>query len=98
GELEAFLSQRDEEMGRLKGRIGELEVLGGQMAERDAKLREWEAKFNRLVSEKDDEVGKLRWRVSELEASAGQRDAQFGELETRYRGALSSTEQKLAQL
>lgn len=55
------------EIKQLRARLSELDTLTKSLQERDAKLVEWDQRYNSSISERDRELSKLRARITELE-------------------------------
>ena len=89
--------QKDAEVAQLRVRVGELEPLPSQLADRDQRLAEWELRYKNLGSEKDGELAKLRARVGELQPLQAQltdRDQRLAAWDVRFKsfGAERDTE------
>ena len=96
------LTAKDEDLGKLRWRIGELEAFVGERDSEADKLKrrlaELEAQGGQLAT-KDQELGQVRTRVSSLEASLGERDESIGRLNLQLReleGTSADRDKKLA--
>ncbi len=55
------------EIRQLRASLSEMDALTKSLQERDAKLSEWDDRYNTSISERDRELSKLRARITELE-------------------------------
>lgn len=92
----AALDVRDTELAQLRAKLGELADLNVQLNNREAKLSDWETRYQHAIAEKDEALGKLKWRVGELEAFISNRDEEIGKLKWRI-NALEALGPQLAE-
>jgi predicted flap endonuclease-1-like 5' DNA nuclease len=92
------VGEKEDELGKARWRIGELE---GFLNQRDARLGEWESSYHNLTNEKDAEIARLTARLGELGAlnsEVAARDARLVEWEARYRGMTTEKDNEIARL
>lgn len=107
GELEtryrATLSVKERELAQLAERVAELNALGAQLADRDARLHAWEIRYRLAVGERDSQIAHLTTRLAELgalNARAAEREQELAHLHFRVREleAVAVEQQQLAEL
>lgn len=106
------LRDKDAAISLLQLRIKELEPLGSELADRDAKLRRLEENFllahaaEQISIEKDAEIARLQARIGEMElpnaptaplSLPAMNEIQLHELEARFQAALAEKEATLAE-
>jgi chromosome segregation ATPase len=91
------LSDKENEVATLLGRVKELAPLSIQIKDRDLRLRESETKHAQEIKVKGEEIGKLRSRISDLETENGRAQSKLGFLETKLRELESDHQAALAR-
>jgi len=104
----ADLQAKDAELAQLGVRVKELELLPGQLTDRDRIIRDWDARYaafvkdhDRAVAKKDEELGKLRAKMQDyapLPSQVKERDRIIKEWDARYAAAVKSKDGEIAKL